>query len=149
MKVASVIWQDASGATRQTIIRTSGGVGDVLIALQYNSWARVMEFWEGDKRGPLGIASAQPYQQVGSAVTLLFQTASGNLVKVTLPAPDVVPGVNPHGIFKADLLTVDPATIAPLIAAVIANVVDITGNPVTTYLGGTLQRTRLDLPATQ
>lgn len=85
--------------------------------------------WEG----PLAVFSAPPiaaqYQSVTDWAILSFLTSAGNLLTITVPAPIA-------GLFKADQETVDPVPAAALIAQVIADVVDINGNPVVGYVGG-------------
>lgn len=86
--------------------------------------------WEGDLIAPPAPAPiSAPYASVKDGAALVFQTASGALVRITVPAPD-------SGIFMADNETVDPATIAALIAAVIADVVTADGIAVTAFVAG-------------
>lgn len=149
MQRAYVIWADANGVTRQTVINTNAGVAGVLAQLQPLSWAQVFNYTDAALLGPLGLPAMHAYQSVRSAVALEFQTSAGTIVKITLPSPVLTGAVNPTGIFLADQQTVDPAQIAALIAAVTGSVTDPAGNLVTSFVGGYLTPGRNDLPPTK
>lgn len=124
-------WIDVNGGTRLTTITTSAGEAAVVAALVAKSNADVLASWEG----PLTIngapvVAAATYQSTRDAATLTFKLVTSDLVKILLPAPQA-------GIFFADGETVNPAAIAAIIAAVIANVVDESGNAVASFVGGT------------
>lgn len=133
------IWLDFNGVTRQTVLNSTASAAAVLTALQAKSEAEVLNYVESALSTPIGVAAAAQYQSVKSAATLLFQTGAGTIVRVTIPAPAV-------GIFLADQQTVDPAQVAAIIAAAVGTLTDISGNVVTSYLGGTLEPARNDLP---
>jgi len=73
------------------------------------------------------------YPNVGDFAKLLFQTSAATLVQVTIPAPQ-------SSMFLADQFTVDPASVAGLLAALVLVGTDLSGNPITTYVGGTRER---------
>jgi hypothetical protein len=77
---------------------------------------------------------AAQFEGVSQWVQLVFQTAAGTLVRLTIPAPK-------QAIFMADGITVDPAAIAAVVAACVGEMSDLAGNPVVAYIGGTLQPT--------
>lgn len=126
---ASVVWADAGGRTRTTQIITAAGSAAVLAALKAQSNADWMQQWEGDLLAQVPAPVAAPYQDASDAAVLYFQTAAGATVKVTLPAPVAA-------IFLADGESVDPAAIAAIIAAVIADCVTADGTAITAYVGG-------------
>lgn len=126
----TTVWIDAQGKTTAHLLTTSAGGGAVEAEIDAQSNAAVLEAWEGTLDATAVPAPvAAPYQSVRDAATLVFSTASGAFIRVTIPAPDV-------GIFQADGETVDPATIGTLIALVIANVVTADGAAATAYVAG-------------
>ena len=126
----STIWIDAAGKTRQTILRGSATLAPVALALAGSSNADFQRDWEG-----LTIVNGAPapinaqYNSVNDYATLVYATAAGNLVYVTLPAPVAA-------VFLSDQETVDPVAIATITAAVIATVIDASASPVTAFVGG-------------
>lgn len=125
----TVVWADANGDTRATLLTTAAGATAVMNEIQGVTNAVFQQNWEG----PLATFSAPPiaaqFQSVRDWAILTFATSVGGLLTITVPAPIAA-------MFKADLETVDPAAIAALIAQVISDVVDINGNPVVSYVGG-------------
>ena len=140
-KRASVIWADVNGVTRQTIITSNTGAGGIWVAVQAASQAQVSTSWESTMGIAVGTAAVGNYQSNKMSAQLTFQTASGSLLRVTVPAPSI-------GIFLADHQTVDPgnALVTAIVAACIGNLSDAAGNPATSYVGGVLQPGRDDLP---
>lgn len=137
-RVVGAVWGDATGRSRLTILRGSTNPCTVLAALQPLSNAGILWNWDGPLDGAIGLAVAAEYEGVKQWAQLVFQTATGGLIRVTLPAPHV-------GIFKADKQTVDPVAIAAFIAAAIGQLADQNGNVATAYIGGTLEPDRSDL----
>lgn len=142
-KRASVIWQDFNGITRQTIITSASGGGAVWAAVQAASQSGVQTSWESSLGAPVGTPATGAYQSVRSAAQLTFQTASGDLLRLTVPAPSL-------GIFMADSQTVDPANalVIAIVAACVGTLSDAAGNTAVSYVGGVLQPGRNDLPPT-
>jgi len=142
-KRASVIWQDFNGITRQTILTSLTGAGAIWAAVQAASQAQAQTSWESVLGAPVGSSAAGTYQSVKSSAQLLYQTGSGAQLKLTIPAPSI-------GIFLADRQTIDPANalIIAINAAAIGLLSDAAGNAATTFIGGTLQPGRDDLPPT-
>jgi len=143
-KVASVVWIDANGRTRQTIIRTLAGAAAIVGAAEAASNAVQQDLWESFAAGGIGVPVAATYQAVADAADMLYQTASGSVLRLTVPAAQL-------GIFKADKVTVDPTNplVTALNAAVIGSLSDGAGNPAAVYLGGRYlrgSRTDLDTP---
>lgn len=132
---ASAVWIDANGRTRMTILKTLAGAAPITSAMQAFQLAALQQIWESAVVLPGTPAAAGAYQSVGDAAVLLFQTAAGNIVSLTIPAPGI-------GIFLPDGITVDPANanIIALVAACIGALTDGGGNAVTTFLGGTYRR---------
>jgi hypothetical protein len=127
------VWGDAAGTTTLTQPRGSGSMATLEGALEAASNAVVLLEWEGTENVtafPTPVAA--PYQSVADQATLNFQTAAGNIVRLTLPAPQ-------SGIFLADQYTVDPTNpfVVTIIGAALAVLVDSSGNPVTAFIGGT------------
>lgn len=126
----STIWVDVNGKTRQTIVRGNAGLAAVALALAGKSNADFQRDWEGAT-----IVNAAPapinalYTSVNDYAALVFTTAAGTLVYVTLPAPQ-------SAVFQADQETVNPVAIATVIAAVVGTVLDGSGNVVTAFVGG-------------
>jgi len=75
------------------------------------------------------------YPSVSDYARLLFQTTAGTLVQVTIPAPQ-------SSMFLADQFTVDSASVAGLLAALILVGTDLAGNAITSYVGGTRERSQ-------
>jgi len=138
---ASVIWGDANGVTRQTIITTSTGAGTIWAAVQAASQAGINTTWESALGAPVGTSATGSYQSVKVSAQLTFQTASGSFLRLTIPAPSV-------GIFLADHETVDPANLSviAIVAACIGTLSDAGGNVAVLFVGGVLQPGRDDLP---
>lgn len=140
-KRASVIWLDYNGVTRQTIISSLTGAGSIWAAVQACSNAEVLTSWESVLGNIVGAATAANYQSVKMSAQLVFSTASGSLLRLTIPAPSL-------SCFLADGVTIDPtnAAIAAVITAAVGSLTDGAGNTAAAYVAGTLQPTRNDLP---
>lgn len=140
-KRASVIWLDFNGVTRQTIVTSAAGAGAIWAAAQAASQAQVQMTWESALGAPVGAATAGNYQSNKMSAQLVFQTAAGSNLRLTIPAPSL-------GIFLADGQTVDPANalVLAIVASCIGSLSDAAGNVAVTFVGGTLQPGRDDLP---
>jgi len=134
---ASLVWLDASGRTRQTIVKTLAGAVALEGFLQAASLATLNTTWESVMTINPTAASAGTYQNTGDSARLAFQTAAGNIVRLTLPAPTIA-------IFLADRITVDPANtlVIAIVAAAIGSLTDGSGNAVVSFLGGYYDRSR-------
>jgi biotin carboxyl carrier protein len=131
----STVWVDAQGKTTARLTTTSAGAVAVVAAIAALSNAAVQETWEG----PLtAVAAPTPTAadkiSVRDSAELVYSTAAGSLVKVSIPAPQAA-------IFMADGETVNPAAVAALTALVLANVVTPAGVAVTAYVAGTRAHT--------
>lgn len=132
----SIVWVDANGSTRQSLVRgnaTLAGVQAALIAVSNADYQSQFEGTEHVNGAPAPISAT--YQPVGDYVPLVYSTAGGDLVYVTLPSPQAA-------IFLADQETVNPAAIAAVTAAIVGTVVDAAGNAVVAFVGG-VRRARL------
>lgn len=143
-KAESAIWVDVNGRTRQTIIKTLTGATPVVNAMGPTQLATLQSFWEGDLTITGNVPAAGNYQALADAYELLFQTASGSILRLTVPGPNI-------NVFLADKVTVDPANanIVALVAACIGLLSDGQGHPAVLYLGGRYlrgSRTDLDTP---
>lgn len=126
----TTVWVDANGATRAFLLNTSSGAASVQAAIAALSRADVEQYWEGDLVAPGSPAPvAATYQSVRVVAELLYQTASGALQKVLIPAPT-------SAIFMPDGETVDPTAIAALTVLVLANVTTADGTALTAYVAG-------------
>lgn len=144
-KAASLVWIDANGRTRQTIIKTLTGVGSgISTSLAAASTGAIQSAWEGTFTVTGAVPAGGLYQAMADAASLQFQTAAGNILRVTLPAPLL-------GIFKPDKVTVDPtnALVLSIIGACVGDLSDGAGHAAVSYLGGVYlrgSRTDLDTP---
>jgi len=127
---ATVVWIDANGATTATLLTTSAGASTVQADILAKSTTDALYVWEGALH--VNGSPAPPggtYQSVKDRAVLTFLTAAGGLLTLTIPGPL-------SSIFLADQETVDPTQLVTLIADVIANVVDVGGNAVVSYVSG-------------
>jgi hypothetical protein len=125
----STVWADAAGHTRRTDLYGSASLAGVVAALAALSNAAELAHWEGDLVASVAAPSGGVYASSRDIARLLFTSAAGTVVQIALPAPHAA-------IFMADGETVDPASIAGLIAAVKATVLTTSGDPLTAYAGG-------------
>lgn len=132
------VWADVTGRTRLTIIKAATNPCTILTKLQGHSNAEVLYNWDGQLDPTIGTTTAAQYQSVAQNVTLVFQTASGSVLKVTLPAPDT-------SIFLADGVTVDPSAITDVITACVGELSDGAGNVATAFVAGYLASTKSDI----
>jgi hypothetical protein len=138
-RASAVVWADATGRSRLTIIKAATNPCTILNQLAAVSNAFPLSNFDGTIDPPIGgPAVAAQYQAVNQWVRLVFQTGLSKQVGLTLPAPVA-------SIFQADLQTVDPATIPALIAACVGNLSDGNGTVATAYLSGMLMPSRSDL----
>jgi hypothetical protein len=131
----SVVWNDAQGRTRQTILRGQESViivptlATVASDLQSLSNGAIQTAWEGDEQASVGTAVNAQYPVVSDYAVLVYADANGNKIYITLPAPQA-------SVFLADGETVDPAAIATLSGDVIGLIVTNANMPVVTFIGG-------------
>lgn len=126
----SIVWVDANGISRQTLVAGNASLATVQTALLAKSNADVLTNFEG----PLTVnASPAPIaaqlQSVSDSAVLTFATTGSSLLSVTLPAPVA-------SIFFADMETVDSTQIAAIIAAVVGTVQTTSGVTATAYVSG-------------
>lgn len=130
-----LIWSDANGFTRLTTFNLQ--VLDPLpwiTTLTGKSNADWANKWTGVLGTQTPAAANNVFNSVLDTALLQFETASGSIVKVALPAPV-------SGAFDVDGQTVDPANVAAIIAQALTDLCDSAGNPVVSYLGGFYART--------
>lgn len=130
----SVVWVDAAGRTRQTILRGNASLGSIAGQLRALSNADRQREWEGGtviNAAPAPVTAAYPGVQ--DYAVLVYQDGAGDLVQVTLPAPVAA-------IFLPDGSTVNPPAIAGLNGAVVGTLLTGAGNVVTAYVGGFRRR---------
>lgn len=139
-RAVGAVWSDVTGRTRLTVIKATTNPCSILNAVQALSNADVLYNWDGTIDPTIGTTTAAQYQAVQQWCSLTFQTGSGSILRLTVPAPSL-------GIFLADGKTVDPAnaSVIALVAACIGNLSDGGGNTAAVYLGGVLQPDRSDL----
>jgi hypothetical protein len=140
----SAVWIDANGRTRQTIVQSLTGATPIVNAMGPCQLGVLQRSWEGVLNITGNVPVGGAYQAVADAFELLFQTASGSILRLTVPAPDIA-------VFLADGVTVDPANanIVNLVNACLGLLSDGAGNSATVYLGGRYiraSRTDLDTP---
>lgn len=131
-----MVFVDANGHTRLTLVNSTAGAAGVQAALLAVSNADILNSEDAAltvNGAPAGVAAV--YQDVSDSAALYFQDAAGNLTTVQLVAPQA-------GIFMADGETVNPAAIAALIAAVVGTVITPAGGLVTAYVGGARRKTQ-------
>lgn len=133
MDAQTTIWVDANGRTRATYVNSTAGSGGIQGQIGLISNASVQRAWNGTVSTPVPTPVTGDYQNVADYAQLVFQTAAGDLVYLTVVAPMAA-------IFLADQETVNPAAIAALIAACVGTLTDASGNPVTAYVGGFRRR---------
>jgi hypothetical protein len=130
----SMIWVDANGFTRLTTFNhdgTSSGIIGQMLAL-INAWTQ--KSWSGLLNvTPTPTPSTGVYQSVQDAAVLSYQSASGAIAKLVLPAPLL-------STFAADQQTVDPAALTALNTEVFAHMLDANGLAIVSYVGGFYQR---------
>lgn len=132
------VWIDANGATTLTLANGSASLTTLIGDIKAQSNADVLNDVENTlfvNGAPApGVAT---YQSVRDSAKLVFTTAAGNVVTLTVPAPK-------SSFFLADQETVDPTAAATIIAAALLVLTDEAGNAVTAFQGGFRQPTRRD-----
>lgn len=124
-----MIWADGQHKSGLTVLYGSGSLATVRDKLAGHSVVGVSYSVESTPQGPMQEPGSGPYNTVADKVFLIFQTASGTNVTVTLIGPN-------DDILMADNKTVDSSTIGDVITAVLAVVTDASGNAVTSYVTG-------------
>lgn len=112
-----------------TVLFGNAALDGVVTALAAKSKSGISYAVESGPLGPTQEPGSGVYSTIADKVTLLFQTASGVTIQVTLPAPDA-------SIFLADGKTVDPAQIADIITACVGTVQTLDGNVAIGFLNG-------------
>lgn len=128
----SIVWVDANGKTTQTLPRGSASLLTLQGTLKSNSNADVQQSFEGPvtvNGAPAPVAAV--YETVADKAKFLYQTASGTIVTLFLPAPLA-------NLFLADGRTINPSSpgVIAINAAALAVLVDPAGSPITTFIGG-------------
>lgn len=132
--LTGVTWLDGNGRTALTLPRTSTPTSiGIQTALQAKSNASIASYFTGPEVLQVPSPVIADYQSVLDRAILYFQTASGVMVQLQLPAPQI-------GIFMADQYTVDPSQITAIIAAAISALTDPSGNAVVGYVNGVRQQ---------
>lgn len=125
----SIIWLDAAGYTRTTMLTGISSLAALQAALANYTNAIPEEAWEGEVLITSGAPGTSAYVSGKDVARLIFTDAAGMLVRVQLVAPFA-------NIFKADRRTVDPARISDIITAAVGTLTTATGGVVTAYVGG-------------
>lgn len=124
-----IVWIDSGGRTRATIPCSDPNNMALMTALENHSQAGVLNWFEGPRHDLTPTPAGGVFADTVDLARLTFADAGGNLVTVALPAPSL-------GIFMADSVTVDPTTIADIIAAAVGALCTSSGGLVTTYVAG-------------
>lgn len=134
-----MVWVDATGKTRMTIIETAVTNGSAIQAiLQGVSNSQCNLEWHGTKNLAFGVPTPAQYENVQDSADLLYASSvDGSITRLCLPAPHA-------NIFLADQETVDPTAIAVVLGIVTGDLLTGTGQTVDTYLGGTRRRKTID-----
>jgi len=133
-----ITWVDADGLTRRTQIIGNASTFAVQAALLNMSQADELSDVEGNLTvNPTPTPIGGQYRSVTDFAAIWYSDASGNIVQVTLPAPDA-------SIFLADQETVDPSNslVAALNTVVLGVVLTASGGVVTNYVGGLRKQSR-------
>lgn len=125
-----VSWNQATGSTAAALVA----------ALQAASNAGVAERVEGPRVIVATAGVDAQYAGVEQVAVLTFCTAPGTLVKLVYPAPKSAT------VLASGEIDASNATIAALITAALAVLVDSSGQPVIAYAGGVLTHRRRDQP---
>lgn len=131
----SVVWNSADGLSTVRTISTSSGAISILGVLQDFSNAIATQYWESSVTSISETPSTNAYLSVTQIAVLLFADDSGNLARLSLPAPI-------DSIFLSDGSTVDPSKITSLISACVGSLLTGSGTTVTQFRGGYLQGAR-------
>lgn len=123
------VWADVQGRTRLSLINSSTTSSTVLSLLSSYSNAGIFATLEGSNDVLAETGVNAEYSSVSDYVALQFETGAGEIVSLTLPAPDA-------SIFFADGVTVDSSAIPDLIAACVGNLLSPGGGVVTEFVGG-------------
>lgn len=130
----TTVYVDVNGFTRSALLTTTAGAGGIQTAILAVSDADMLDWWEGTLNiNPSPAPVNSPFNSVKDAALLNFATTGTSLLQVTLPAPKA-------SIFFGDLETVNPASIAALIAAVVGTAKTQTGLTATAFVSGTRRR---------
>lgn len=125
-----IVWIDLQGKTTATIPCADPDNSSIMAALQNHSGADVFSWFEGPANFLTPAPSGVEFAGVTDVARLVFTDASGSLVTLALPAPNL-------GIFEADTSTVDPSTITDIITACVGSLCSAAGGLVTAYVAGT------------
>lgn len=128
-KVASNVWIDASGKTRQTILNTATGQSAILAEIESLTNAGLVQSWEATPDNPNEIGVNDTFSSVRDYVKVLFSCADGSEASVTVPAPIA-------GLFLADGQTLDASAVSGLATACIGQLRSASGSLAESLLGG-------------
>lgn len=130
-----LVWIDASGFTRLTLLNTASGAATLLPSLFALSNADYLNAVENtlSVNGSPSPVTAQ-YPVVSDSAVLLFQDVAGEQVSIQIPAPK-------GSVFLADQMTVDPTAVSTLVTAAIGTLVTSSGSAVTSFIGGVRRAT--------
>lgn len=135
-----ILWTDAGSRTALTFLRASVTGAAIETQLSALSNCSPQVDWEGTESLHVPTPLAQVFADVADVAYLYWQDAAGTSVaRVTLPGPKA-------NIFFPDNQTVNPANIAALNTAVLANLLTPAGTLAATFLSGQRKRLRDDMP---
>lgn len=124
-----IVWIDAGSRTRATIPSADPNSTAIMAALQNHSNAAVISWFEGPRHTLAPVPVSALFADVVDLARLIFTTPGGSTATLALPAPKA-------NIFLADTVTVDPTTIADIIAACVGTLTASGGVPVTSFVAG-------------
>jgi hypothetical protein len=125
-----LVWIDANGFTRLTLINTASGSASIVSQLLALSNADYLNFTDSTLFiNPTPSPTIGTYQRVADCAMLLYQDSTGEQVSIQLPSPQ-------SSIFLSDQQTIDTSSITALNTAVIGTLLSASGNPVTSFVGG-------------
>lgn len=127
----SVNWVDANGQQSLRTITADISAAAILAAASAYTNAQPQQTWEGQILGGYPTPTSGPYLSASQVAYLRFVDATGSVGTLALPGPLT-------SIFMADGVTVDPSTIAPLIAACIGTLICGSGNKAVAFSSGSL-----------
>lgn len=126
-------WVDFAGGFLRSSSWLAAGGSDSAIAVALQNVSNALLQFQTAANPIIGTLTATDalYGSVQDVAQLVFATIPGSQIQVVVPAPLA-------SMFGAGGLTVDPTDpgTAALIAAVLANLTDIAGNPATGYVSG-------------
>lgn len=127
------IWLDVNGNKRTTYYRFQPAAFAIDTAMQIYSNTRIMERVTALAQTAIVAPVNAQFKSDADEMDLVFQTAFGNNVTLSVPAPLVAN-------FFGDQYTVNPFAIPLLINACVPNLTDAAGNVCIAFISGVRRR---------